>query len=144
MSRVENSIEINGQLPQVYALAKDIYSFPEFIPNVRRVKIVERSADGSRIVSEWEGVVHELSKVVTWTGEEIWDDQANTCSFSLMKGDYGRYSGMWTLTDMGDSVRFDSEMDVRCDIPLIRGFIAKKVSANMEDMLAAIKAKIEG
>jgi ribosome-associated toxin RatA of RatAB toxin-antitoxin module len=144
LPKVENSIQIKGQLAQVYALAKDIYSFPEFIPDVRNVKIVEGSTDGGRIVSEWEGIVNEFNKVVFWTGEEIWDDQASTCNFSLLSGDHGRYSGMWTLTDMGDSVRFDSEIDVQCDIPLIKGFIAKRVRVNMDSMLGAIKAKIEG
>ncbi len=143
MPKVENSIEIKGQLAQVYALAKDVYSFPEFMPDIRSVKIVERSDDGSRIISEWEGVVSEFKKVVTWTGEEKWDDQAGTCKFSLKEGDYGRYSGMWTLIDLGDSTRFDSEINIECDIPLIKGYIAKKVRVNMDNMLAAMKAKVE-
>jgi len=144
MPKVENSVQINGELAQVYALAKDVYSFPEFIPDVREVTVVERSDDGNRVISEWKGVVPELKKVVVWTGEEIWDDQANTCSFSLLKGDYGRYSGVWTLSDLGDCTRFDSQIDVECDIPLIKGFIAKKVRVNMDNLLAAIKAKVEG
>lgn len=144
MRKVENSIEINGELAQVYALAKDIYSFPEFIPDVRSVKIVERSDDDGRIVSEWAGIVNEFRRLIVWSGEEVWDDEAHTCNFSLLEGEHGTYSGVWTLTDLGDSTRFDSQINVECDIPLIKGYIAKKVRSNMDSMLTAIKAKVEG
>lgn len=147
MPRIQSSVEINGPVDQVYALARDIESFPEFMPDLKSVKIVERSGDGSRIVSDWVGIVKEFKTTVKWTEEDIWDDAARTCVFSLVKGDYSKYSGVWTFTDLGGRTRFDSEIEVEYDVPLvgalIKGIIAKKMKENVDNMLAAIKQKVE-
>lgn len=147
MAIVKSSVEINGPLERVYALAKDIEAFPEFMPDLKSVKIVERSEDGSRIVSEWVGIVKEFKLNVKWTEEDIWDEAAGTCTFSLVKGDYSKYSGVWKFTDLGGTTRFDSEIDVEYEVPLIgaliKGLIAKLMKQNVESMLAAVKAKAE-
>jgi len=147
LALVQSSVEINGPLEQVYALAKDIESFPEFMPDLKSVKVVERSEDGSRIVSDWVGIVKEFKTFVKWTEQDIWDDAAKTCTFSLVKGDYSKYSGFWKFTDLGGKTRFDSEIEVEYDVPLIgaliKGLIAKKMKDNVDNMLAAIKQKVE-
>lgn len=148
MAVVSSSVEINGPVEQVYALAKDIESFPEFMPDLKSVKVVEKSEDGSRIVSDWVGIVKEFKTFVKWTEEDIWDEQARTCTFTLVKGDYSKYSGFWKFTDLGGKTRFDSEIEVEYDVPLIgaliKGLIAKKMKDNIDNMLAAIKSKVEG
>ena len=147
MAQVSSTIEINGPLETVYALARDIESFPEFMPDLKSVKIVERRDDGRRIVSDWVGIVKEFKTTIKWTEEDIWDDDAKTCVFSLVKGDYSKYSGVWTFTDLGGRTRFDSEIEVEYDVPLvgalIKGLIAKKMKENVDNMLAAIKRKVE-
>ena len=147
MPKVQSSIEINGPLDKVYALAKDIESFPEFMPDVKSVNVVERSADGTRTVSEWVGAVKEFKTTIKWTEQDIWDDTAKTCTFNLIKGDYSKYSGLWTFSDLGGKTRFVSEIEVEYDVPLvgslIKGLIAKKMKENVDNMLAAIKKRIE-
>lgn len=147
MAVVQSSIEIDGPLEQVYALAKNIEAFPEFMPDLKSVSVVERSEDGSRIVSDWVGIVKEFKTLIKWTEQDIWDDDAKTCTFSLVKGDYSKYSGIWHFTDLGGKTRFDSEIEVEYDVPLIgaliKGLIAKKMKANVDNMLAAIKQKVE-
>lgn len=148
MALVQSSIHIEGPVEQVYALAKDIESFPEFMPDLESVRVIERSADGSRTVSEWVGIVKEFKTKVKWTEEDIWDDRSHVCSFSLMKGDYSKYSGTWRFTDLSGTTRFDSEIEVEYDVPLIgaliRGLIARKMKENVDNMLVAIKNKVEG
>ncbi|MCE5198171.1 MAG: SRPBCC family protein [Armatimonadota bacterium] len=147
MAKVQSSIEINGPLSEVYALAKNIEAFPEFMLDVKSVKVVERSDDGARIISEWVGIVKEFKSTIKWTEEDIWDDQAHTCVFSLVKGDYSKYAGLWKFTDLGGSTRFDSEIEVEYDVPLvgalIKGLIAKKMKENVDNMLSAVKRQIE-
>ncbi len=147
MAIVKSSVEIDGPLEQVYALAKDIEAFPEFMPDLKSVKIVERSDDGSRIVSDWVGTVKEFKLTVKWTEEDIWDAVAGTCTFTLIKGDYSKYNGFWKFTDVGGKTRFDSEIDVEYDVPLIggliKGLIAKLMKQNVDSMLEAVKQKVE-
>ncbi len=147
MAVVKSSVEINGSIEDVYALAKSIESFPAFMPDLKSVKIVERSADGNRTVSEWVGTVKEFKMTIKWTEEDIWDEEARTCTFSLVKGDYSKYSGTWEFIDLGGRTRFDSEIEVEYNVPmigsLIKGLIAKKMKENVDNMLAAVKAKVE-
>lgn len=147
MALVHSSVEIDGPLEQVYALAKNIEAFPEFMPDLKSVKVVERSEDGSRIVSDWVGIVKEFKTFVKWTEEDIWDESAGTCTFTLLKGDYSKYSGFWKFTDLGGRTRFDSEIEVEYDVPLIgaliKGLIAKKMKDNVDNMLTAVKQKVE-
>lgn len=148
MAVIKSSVEIDGPLERVYALAKDIEAFPEFMPDLKSVSIVDRSEDGSRIVSDWVGTVKEFKLTVKWTEEDIWDHEAGTCTFTLVKGDYSKYSGFWKFTDLGGKTRFDSEIEVEYDVPLIggliKGLIAKLMKQNVDSMLAAVKAKVEG
>ena len=148
MPRVESAVVINGDLERVYALAKDVESFPEFMPDVKSIRVIERSEDGTRTVCEWVGIVKEFKTTIKWTEEDIWDDESHTCVFSLVKGDYKQYSGKWTFTDLGGRTRFDSEIEFEYDVPLIgpliKGMIARKMKENVENMLAAIKSKVEG
>jgi ribosome-associated toxin RatA of RatAB toxin-antitoxin module len=111
------------------------------------VRVVEPLDSEGRTVTEWVGIVKEFKTTLKWTEEDIWDDQAKTCKFSLVKGDYGKYAGLWTFTDLGGSTRFDSEIEVEYDVPLvgalIKGLIAKKMKENVDNMLAAIKREVE-
>jgi uncharacterized membrane protein len=148
LAKVQSSIEINGAFEEVFALSKNIESFPEFMPDLKSVKILEQTEDGCRIVSEWVGIVKEFKTTIKWTEEDIWDNEARTCTFSLVKGDYSKYAGLWTFTDLGGKTRFDSEIEVEYDVPLvgalIKGLIAKKMKENVDNMLAAIKKQVEG
>ena len=148
MAIIQSSVEIDGPIDRVYELAKDVESFPEFMSDLKSIRVVERSEDGRRVVTEWVGIVKEFKTTVKWTEEDIWDDDAHTCAFSLVKGDYSKYSGNWKFTDLGGKTRFDSEIEVEYDVPLIgaliKGIIAKKMKENVDNMLAAIKLKAEG
>jgi ribosome-associated toxin RatA of RatAB toxin-antitoxin module len=144
---VRNSIEINAPLKQVYALAKGIHEHPEFIPDVRSIRIVTASEDGSRIISNWVATIKEFRTLFRWTAESIWDDQSNTCKFLLAKNGPYTFSGQWALHDLGSSTRFDSDIEIDCDLPKVGKHIkylaARKLKENMESMLANIKAKVE-
>ncbi|MBO7393900.1 MAG: SRPBCC family protein [Abditibacteriota bacterium] len=146
MPIVKSSIDVNAPLDVLYNTAKDIEAFPEFMSDVKSVEILERKPDGT--VSSWVGIVKEFATTIKWVEDDTWDDEAKTCVFKLVKGDYSKYSGVWTFTDLGGGKsRFESEIEVEYDVPmigaLIRGLIAKKMKENVDGMLKAIKEKIE-
>ncbi|MGQ9454351.1 MAG: type II toxin-antitoxin system RatA family toxin [Armatimonadota bacterium] len=147
MPKIQSSIEIEGPVEQVYQLARDIESFPKFMPDLKSVRIIEHSEDGRRVISEWTGIVKEFKTTIKWIEEDIWDDEQHTCEFSLVKGDYSKYEGRWKFTDLGGRTRFDSEIEVEYDVPLvgplIKNLIAKKMKENVDNMLVAIKQRVE-
>lgn len=145
MPRVESSIIINGPLERVYECARDIERFPEYMPDVKDVRILER--DGGRVLSEWSAHVPDFKMDVKWVEEDLWNDEARTCDFKLVKGDYAAYSGRWTFTERDGGTLFHSVVDYEYDIPLIgaliKGLVQRKVKENVDQILACVKAKVE-
>ncbi|MBV9851764.1 MAG: SRPBCC family protein [Armatimonadetes bacterium] len=149
MPHIENEVLVNAPLEKVYALAKDVESFPQFMPDVESIHIAERSADGQRTVTDWVGVASDFKLKVRWTEEDLWDDAAHTCRFSQVKGDYQQYGGTWTFTqEAGGRTRFASAIDYELDIPLIgpllKSLVAKLMRENTQRILDAIKRRAEG
>jgi len=145
MPKVESSILINGPLDAVYETAKDIEKFPEFMPDVKEAKITAR--DGNIITSEWSAYIPDFKMTVKWVEEDLWDDEAKTCTFKLVNGDYAEYSGVWTFTEEEGGSRFHSVIHYEYDVPLIgaliKGLVQKKVKENVDQILECVKQKVE-
>lgn len=147
MPVIQNSVSIQAPPDQVYAIARDIERFPDFMPDVQRITVQETSADGNRQVVEWVGLIPAFKLTVKWTEEDRWDDAARTCRFSQVKGDFTRYGGLWRFEAEGAGTRFESEVDYDLEIPtigpLIRGVVRKIMTDNMLRLQAAIKKRAE-
>ena len=148
MPHIDNEVVIDAPLGTVYALARDVEAFPSFMPDVESVVVKERSADGSRTVTDWVGVASDFKLKVRWTEEDIWDDAARTCRFSQVTGDYTEYGGLWTFSNAGGGqTRFQSSIDYELDIPLIgpllKKVVARLMQSNTQTLLEAVKARSE-
>src|SRR5947207_6236705 len=130
MPRVENEIVINAGVETVYRTAKDVERFPEFMPDVKSLRVLERSEEGRHTVVEWVGLIPEFKLTVKWVEEDHWDDAAHTCDFQLVSGDFKSYSGRWQFVPAPGGTRFLSVVEYEYDIPLIgpmiKGLILKK------------------
>jgi coenzyme Q-binding protein COQ10 len=147
MATVNSTTTINAPVDKVYATAQDVLKFPEYMSNVKSLEIIDR--DGDRLITRWVGEVEDLRIKIRWTEEDIWDPVAKTCTFRQLDGDYKTMQGVWRFIDLGDgTTRFDSDLEVEYDVPLIggliKGLIAKKVKENLDETLAAIKRASEG
>lgn len=144
---VASSVTIQAPPAAVYAVARDVERFPEFMPDVQRITVRERSADGRRMVVAWVGLIPTFRLQVRWTEEDLWDDEALTCDFRQVQGDFTEYSGRWRFLPEGDGCRFESEIAYELEIPtvgpLIRGVVRKIMTDNMTRLQAAIKVRAE-
>jgi ribosome-associated toxin RatA of RatAB toxin-antitoxin module len=144
---VQNSILINASPDAVYAIARDVERFPEFMPDVQRITVLEASEDGARQVVEWVGLIPAFKLTVKWTEEDLWDDTARTCHFQQVKGDFSAYSGSWEFQAEGNGTRFESVVNYELEIPtigpLIRGVVRKIMTDNVDRLQAAIKKRAE-
>lgn len=147
MPRVESSVIINAPVEKVFALAKDIEAFPDFMPDLKKVTILERSEDGNRTTSEFVGYIKDFKITMKWTEEDEWDPVERTCRFNLVKGDFKSYSGLWTFEPEGEGTRYTSVIDFEYEIPLIgpiiKSLVARLMKQNVDNMLEAIKKKAE-
>jgi uncharacterized membrane protein len=147
MPKIELSITINAPVDHVYAVARDVESFPSFMADLKSLTVVERSEDGLRTVTDWTGLIREFKMEVKWTQEDIWNPEIHRDDFRMLKGDMNSMSGFWLFTAEGSGTRFDSVMEYEYDVPLIgpmiKALIKKKMTDNLQATLEAIKSRAE-
>jgi coenzyme Q-binding protein COQ10 len=140
---VEVQITIDAPAREVYALAKEQERFPDFMPDVETVVVLERHAD--YIVTRWKTLVEDAP--IEWTEEDRFDDTVPRIDYKLIEGDLDTFEGAWTFDERagGTFVRLTVEYDfgVPTLAELIGPTLAKKVRENCEMMLAALKTQAE-
>ena len=147
MPRIEQSVEINAPVDKVFAVARDVESFPDIMDDLQSLVVIEKSDDGNRTVTEWVGLIREFKMTVKWSQEDIWDPSAYRDDFSMIKGDMDSMSGYWQFTPTDGGTKFESVVDYEYNVPLIgpmiKALIKKKMEANLAAQMQAIKRRAE-
>ena len=143
MPYVATSIAVDAPAALIYELAKDQERFPEFMPDVESVRVLER--DGARVVSRWKTLVEEAP--IEWTEVDLYDDDALRVDYRLTEGDLDKFEGTWSFTDEPGCTRVRLVVDYDFGVPtlaeLIGPTLEKKVRENSEMMLLALKREAE-
>ncbi|MGZ3498302.1 MAG: type II toxin-antitoxin system RatA family toxin [Vulcanimicrobiaceae bacterium] len=143
MPYVETSIVIDAPARTVYELAKEQERFPEFMPDVETVTVLERHSD--RILTRWKTLVEEAP--IEWTEEDRFDDDALRIDYKLLEGDLDTFEGAWTFSENGGQTHVVLGVEYDFGVPtlaeLIGPTLQKKVQENSEMMLAALKREAE-
>src|ERR1700692_4101095 len=98
MAHVEVTISVAAPARDVYELAKDQERFPQFMPDVESVTVVERH-DGY-IITRWKTLVEEAP--IEWTEEDRFDDEHTRIDYKLIEGDLDTFEGSWTFEETGE------------------------------------------
>lgn len=143
MASVEATTVIHAPLDRVYAVAKDVERFPQFMPDLESVAVLERTPSGT--LTQWVGVVQ--GRKIRWIEEDAWDDATHVCRFRQRTGDFSRYEGSWAFEATPGGTRTSLAVDFELDIPLAGALLSSLVRVlmrkNCESMLAALKGQLE-
>ncbi|GAC1559299.1 MAG: aromatase/cyclase [Polyangiales bacterium] len=143
MPYVEASIEVEAPAAIVYELAKEQERFPEFMPDVETVVVLERHPD--HVVTRWKTLVEDAP--IEWTEDDRFDDAALRIDYALIEGDLDTFEGAWTFEQDGSNTRVVLSVEYDFGVPtlaeLIGPTLEKKVRENAEMMLAALKREAE-
>ncbi len=143
MPYVETTIEIAAPAKKIYELAKDMESYPDFMPDVETVKILERR--GNETVTRWKTLVEEAP--IEWTEVDVFDDSKTRIDYRLIEGDLDRFEGAWTFEERNGVTRVVLGVDYDFGVPtlaeLIGPILQKKVEENSQMMLRALKERCE-
>jgi ribosome-associated toxin RatA of RatAB toxin-antitoxin module len=143
MPYVETSIVIAAPARVVYELAKEQERFPEFMPDVETVTVLERHAD--HILTRWKTLVEEAP--IEWTEEDRFDDAQLRIDYKLLEGDLDKFEGAWTFSENGGETHVVLGVDYDFGVPtlaeLIGPTLERKVRENSDMMLAALKKEAE-
>ncbi len=143
MPYVETSIAIAAPARAVYELAKDQERFPQFMPDVESVKVLERHAD--HWITRWKTLVEDAP--IEWTEEDRFNDAELRIDYKLLEGDLDTFEGAWTFDERDGVTHVVLGVEYDFGVPtlaeLIGPTLEKKVKENSEMMLAALKAEAE-
>ena len=143
MPYVESSIEIAAPARKVYELAKEQERFPEFMPDVESVTVLERHPD--HIITRWKTLVEEAP--IEWTEIDRFDDAAARIDYRLTEGDLDKFEGSWTFIESGGVTKVVLGVDYDFGVPVLAELIGptlqRKVQENSDMMLAALKREAE-
>lgn len=143
MPYVETSIAIAAPARVVYELAKEQERFPQFMPDVETVVILERHSD--HIITRWKTLVEEAP--IEWTEEDRFNDEALRIDYKLLEGDLDKFEGAWTFDERDGMTHVVLGVDYDFGVPtlaeLIGPTLQRKVRENSEMMLAALKTEAE-
>jgi len=140
---VECAIDVAAPARVVYELAKEQERFPDFMPDVETVVVLERHPD--KVITRWKTLVEDAP--IEWTEEDRFDDDALRIDYALIEGDLDTFEGAWTFAEAGGLTRVVLGVEYDFGVPtlaeLIGPTLQKKVRENSEMMLAALKAEAE-
>lgn len=144
MPYLEVSEKIKGDKFKVYNLAKEMEKFPQYMKDVKFVKVTERF--NNKTITEWKSDLDEAP--VWWRELDEFDDETPKITYKLIEGDLDKFEGEWRFEDVSEGTLIILTVDYDFGIPAfdnIVGPILKiKVENNCKMMLHSIKAKIEG
>jgi len=140
---IQAEIVVDAPVRDVYELAKDQERFPEFMPDVETVRVLERRPDS--ILTRWKTLVEDAP--IEWTEEDRFDDAATRIDYKLLEGDLEKFEGSWTFEERDGATFVKLGIEYDFGVPtlaeLIGPTLAKKVRENADMMLAGLKKEAE-
>ena len=143
MPYIEATIEVDAPAAVVYELAKEQERFPDFMPDVETVVVLERHP--GRVVTRWKTLVEDAP--IEWTENDRFDDERLRIDYALIEGDLDTFEGAWTFEQRGALTHVVLSVEYDFGVPtlaeLIGPTLEKKVRENSEMMLLALKREAE-
>lgn len=138
MPKTERSIVINAPIDKCYRIIKDVRSQPEFIDELKSVRILEEKDDKVRAEFTIK-VIKEINYTL-----DLWGEENKTWSWSLVKGFFKKNNGRWLLKDLGDgTTEVTYEIDIEFGL-LVPGSVIKMLQdINLPKMMTKYKERIE-
>ncbi|MEW5954298.1 MAG: SRPBCC family protein [Bacillota bacterium] len=140
---VEVTKEINASPEEVYMVAKDMESYPNFMKNVVKITTLERG--DAYTVTKWDTRLQ--GKPIIWTERDEFDDEVRRIDYRLVKGDLKKFEGAWTFEEIGSKTLVKLTVDFELGIPMFASLVnpiaVLTVKNNCESMLEGIKSRVE-
>ena len=143
MPQVKEEILLNGNLEQVYSLLVNMEQYPQFMSNVKDVKIIEEK-EGLQI-TDWKTEIE--GREINWREKDIFHPQNYRIDFKQVEGDLKEFTGYWQLQETSEGIIVIFKVNFALGIPGLAAFINPiiklKLATNAQEMLLSFKEKIE-
>jgi ribosome-associated toxin RatA of RatAB toxin-antitoxin module len=132
---IEKVGEIDAPVEKVYQVVADVTKYPEFLPGVKSVTLLEG------------GVVEMTASLgpfdVSWTSRAIFVPN-QSIAIELVEGPFRRMDVRWEFTPQGDvtRVKYRTDFELRLSVPGIHRIVAKAIEANTDATMTAFRRRI--
>ena len=127
----------------VYDLFRQVETFPDFMPNVESIEVVERGEGWA--VSQWHTDLDGAP--LEWKERDEYDPEALRIRFNLLEGDIAQLEGHWAFEPCEDGTLLVCEFDYDLGVPLVEEVVGatvrEKLQHNIEEMLRAARKRLE-
>ncbi|MBM4354263.1 MAG: hypothetical protein FJ109_10790 [Deltaproteobacteria bacterium] len=144
-TKVKTAIDIAGAVERslVFEKIRRLEDYPRFMPDVKRVRVLEQSDTAG--ASEWDVEIEGCP--LHWVERDCFDGDAMVFSFDSVEGDFDRFSGRWEVLETASGLRVEFEVEYLVGIPVIEDIIGPILKVKMErntmKMLEHLKAEVE-
>jgi len=143
MPYIEADIEIAVSPLEVYQTAKKIEDFPQYMPEVKSIKVLERNDEYS--ITEWQTEVE--GTLIIWQEQEWFNDKDFVITYKLLEGDLEKFEGDWKFLPSPQGTKVVLGVDFNFGMPaleeLMLPVLTIKINENSQAMLRALKEKME-
>lgn len=147
MPRIEISRTVQAPLEKLVEIARNVERYPEIMPDVKSIEIVEKSEDGRRQVTRWVGTISQFKMTVKWTQEETWNEDFTRVDFRQTEGDYDKMEGYWEFKPADGQTEFTSVLEYEYRVPLLGPLVSKVIHVlaeqNVRSAMDAIAKEAE-
>lgn len=133
---------VRAPVEKVFAIARQIERFPEWLDYVNAIGVKERSEDGKIVVSEWEASVPMFGLKAKWVERDEWDEEQKMCRFTLQEGDLDKYEGNWEFESHPEGTKMRLTVTYEYRVPvggaLVQQLVRKIVGQMVQNLLDGI------
>lgn len=137
-----SSIDVDATAEELFAIVTDLEAYPDWLPDVKAVEVLERDADGRPLASTM--TVDVTIREVTYTLDYEYDGVERMAWTSRPGGDVKSIDGSYTFEisdDGGTTVVYDLAIDPGFPVP---GFLLKRAAKHITAAaLDGLKARAE-
>ena len=138
---VKDSIDVSATMQEIFDVATDLDSYPEWNENIKEVEIRARDDEG-RPLEVWMKVDAKL-KVVQYTLGYDYENAPDSFSWHLLEGDIKEMEGSYSFDQFEDVTEVTYEMKVDPGFP-IPGFLKRQAEKQIaRSALEDLKKRVE-
>lgn len=138
---VKDNIDIKATAEEIFAVANDVETYPEWNSQIKKVEVTERDDEGRPLKAYFE--VDLKLKQVSYTLAYDYSGAPESFSWDLVEGDVNELSGSYTFDEFDDvtEVTYEMKADPGFKIPsMIRRQVEKAV---VKGALEDLKKRVE-
>jgi uncharacterized membrane protein len=140
--KVSDSIDISASTNEIFEVATDFETYPDWSANIKNVEVKETDDEGYPTKVWYE--VDAKVRTVRYTLEYDYSNAPESFSWDLVEGDVKELSGSYKFDEFDEATEVTYELSIEPGFPM-PGFMKRQAEKQiMKGALQDLKKRVEG